>query len=248
MAENPLLPHRRLQELHALMLRCRDLDRTNARKNAGKNPGTAGIAREGLLAAAAIQMEPGDMLCGEAGDSTVEELFLPQAAVSKKKSKAPGTPELPTLSQLTLCIGMARGLQASGSKGVVLALTSAGTSDPAWQNSMTYAQTLRLPIIFLCLDATGGKVSKRAANPLTWLVAQKFAKNAHLPMLAVDGEDAVAVYRVVQESLIRARSGDGPALAWCVLNKRDGKGRSRPVTAMEKYLAVRGLKPNLRAV
>lgn len=226
------------------MLRCRDLER----KNTLRSRGSAGIAREGLLAAAAIQMEPGDMLCGEAGDTTIEELFLPQTSVSKKKPTAK-SPALPVLSQLTLCVGMARGLQASGSKGVVLALTSAGATDPEWQDAMAYAQAARLPIVFLCLDTTGGKISKRAAKPpLTWLVAQKFAKSVHLPTLAVDGEDAVAVYRVVQESLLRARSGDGPALAWCVLTKGSGKGRSRPIAGMEKYLAVRGLKPNLRAV
>src|ERR1700761_9854841 len=98
LAENPLLPHRRLQELHALMLRCRDLDRKNTRKNRG----TSGLAREGLLAAAAIQMEPGDMLCGETGDATVEELFLPQSAVSKQEKTSSPKADLPAVSQLTL--------------------------------------------------------------------------------------------------------------------------------------------------
>jgi hypothetical protein len=60
--ENPLLPHRKLRELHALMLRCRELDR----KNKIALPG----AREALLSATAIHLQAGDLLCAQPGDTT----------------------------------------------------------------------------------------------------------------------------------------------------------------------------------
>jgi len=79
---------------------------------------------------------------------------------------------------------------------------------------------------------------------LTWAAMVPFAKKLRLPILAVDGEDAVAVYRVMQESVIRARYGGGPAVLWTVTTPPGTaltRGR-QPLARLERYLAVRKIK------
>ncbi len=66
MFENPLLPHRKLRELHALMLRCRDLER--------KQKLSQFASREALLAATSIHLLPGDLLSAGPLDQTASHL------------------------------------------------------------------------------------------------------------------------------------------------------------------------------
>jgi hypothetical protein len=239
LSENPLLPHRRLKELHALMLRCHELDRR--RKD---NP-----AREALLAAATIHLQPGDLLFGEGTDATVEALApLPRpnaTATGKSMSKPEGDLRLPRGSRLTLCAAAALGLQTAGSDGMVMALATAGSAEAGWAAALEYAHLARLPLLLVCSDTTGGRAARKGASALNWQTVSKLAKKLHFPVLSVDGEDAVAVYRVVQESAIRARVGDGPAVIWSVLTPKGVKqSRSmQPIARMESYLAARGLFP-----
>jgi TPP-dependent pyruvate/acetoin dehydrogenase alpha subunit len=78
-----------------------------------------------------------------------------------------------------------------------------------------------------------------------------------IPKLIVDGTDAVAVYRVAQEAIRRARQGHGPALIECKTRRwvghsdigpapsvADGNHEPRssdPLLSMEAYLKQRGL-------
>jgi TPP-dependent pyruvate/acetoin dehydrogenase alpha subunit len=58
----------------------------------------------------------------------------------------------------------------------------------------------------------------------------------------VDAGDAVALYRVAQESLGRTRGGDGPVLIECIEFRMRGKGGGSPVdpvAQMKKHLIGR---------
>ena len=237
MFENPLLPHRRLKELHALMLRCQTLDRRKA-----------GPAREALLAAAAIQLQPGDLLFGEGIDATTEALAPSPKPNPSSEGKSAAEPtaglRLPKASRLTLYAAAALGLRIAGSDGVVMALATAGSTEPGWAAALEYAHHARLPLLLVCADATGGR-TRGGASALTWQAVSKLAKKLRLPVLSVDGDDAVAVYRVAQECVLRARVGDGPAVIWAVLTPKGAKfSRSmQPIARMESYLAARGLFP-----
>ena len=227
MSENPLLPHRKLSELYLLMLRCRDLER---RRRVAKS-GT----REAFLAAATMQLLPGDLLCGEADDSTAETL-----APVGKTGKTPGSLLTDIKSRLTICAGAARGMTASATDGLVLALTRAGAPETGWQETVTWAHNEKLPLVVLCEDAVNGGSSK-SRDVLTWAAMDTFARKLRLAILAVDGEDAVAVYRVMQESVIRARTGGGPAVIWAVTSPK-AKTLTRnqqPIARMQSYLRVR---------
>ncbi len=222
MFENPLLPHRKLQELYRLMERTRTLERKN------KHGATA---REALLASTAIHLEPGDMVSAPANDLTANNL-------------APVTPAFlasshtPRVSRLVLSAASSRGLQAAGNKGLVLAYSVAGTMEPAWEDTLAWAQTERLPFVLAVTDATGGRSSSKSLN---WQNADRVCRKLKVPTLTVDGEDAVAVFRVMQEATLRARTAAGPAVIWAMLTpSADALARSaQPIARLKRYMTAR---------
>lgn len=236
MAENPLLPHRRLQDLYALMLRCREMER--------KDRASFKLAREALLAATAIHLESGDVLCGAPGDATAEWLSSTSRISTKKKTsesqtQSGKTPAIPEDVRLAVCAGIAQGLKAAGTKGAVIVLASAGDKNSNWAGALEYAQNSRSPLVLVCADASDGKRARYGA--LSWPEMVKLCKRLRLPTLSVDGEDAVAMYRVMQESLVRTRGGDGPVIIWATLSASRGPARDSPLAKMDRYLAARGL-------
>ena len=62
------------------------------------------------------------------------------------------------------------------------------------------------------------------------------------PVITVDANDLVAIYRVAQESIARARDG-GPTLIACVPYAAEGMSAS-PIANMERYLAGKMLFDN----
>jgi hypothetical protein len=231
--ENPLLPNRRLKQLLEMMQRAHALDRRH----------TKFAAREALLAATAIHLESGDILSADPTDTTAATFApapKPNTLVTWSAVVEPeSNPTLPKLSRLALSAAMAQGLRASGAGGIVLTLTS--SSDPAWPAALEYAHRALLPLIVAVADPTTGAAS-RNRTALTLPAVSKLAKKLKLPVIPVDGEDAVAVYRVMQECLLRARLGEGPAVIWGLLTPSTLAKKS-PIARMETYLAVRGLLP-----
>jgi acetoin:2,6-dichlorophenolindophenol oxidoreductase subunit alpha len=66
-----------------------------------------------------------------------------------------------------------------------------------------------------------------------------------VPGIAVDGNDAVAIYRVSQESIGRARTGDGAAVMECIpfvvagMKHKRGEDPHDAVAGMERYMLPR---------
>lgn len=240
MSENPLLPHSKLRELHALMVRCRSLEQ----KQTSRGP-----VREALLAATLIHLLPGDLLSTTAGDRVVETL----APEGKQKRPAGSVIDAASLGErLPVCAAAARGLQAAGADGVLLAFAAAGSPERGWMEALEWAQTSQLPLLLACSDATNGAASgaRKGAQPaIDFASMSRFARRHQLPILTVDGEDAVAVYRVMQESVLRARQGGGPSVLWAVMTPVRSLAtmpRSRqPIARLRSYLAARkiSLKP-----
>ena len=241
MAENPLLPDRRLRELHELMMRCRKLCH---------RPGLhSGLPREALLAATAIHLLPGDLLCGEPGDTAAGALGPQHGPQSGPQHADVAAPALQGASHLSLCAAMARGLQAAGQSGVAVALLGTQGKRTGWPESLAWAVARQLPLIAVCTDALNGP-KPRAAAPrgttrpgpaLTWPEMSRVAKRLPLPLFSVDGEDAVAVYRVIQEAVLRARSGGGPAVLWAVLGAETAGEPLGPIPRLRRYMAARGI-------
>jgi len=240
LSENPLLPHSKLRELHALMLRCRALEQKQASPRS---------VCEALLGATLTHLLPGDLLSGNAGDRVIEKL-APDGKHHHPAGTLIGGDALG--ARLAVCAAAARGLQASGGDGVLLAFARAGRLEPGWIAALEWAQASQLPLLLACSDATNGARagSRKGAEPaIDFSSMSRFAKRHHLPVLTVDGEDAVAVYRVMQESVLRARHGGGPSVIWAVMTP----GRSlakmprscQPLARLRSYLVARkiSLKP-----
>jgi len=232
LAENPLLPNRRLKEMLELMRRCRKLD--------------GGNGREAMLAATAIHLEEGDVLLAQAGDKAAAALEPKQKKNPRVTWDAVVEPDenvaLPKVSRLALAAAMAHGLRASGGGGVVLALTQTGAKEDGLADALAYAQKARVPLLLAVSDATDGRAKKGSVQ---FNEIERLADKLSLPIFPVDGEDAVAVYRVMQECALRARNGEGPAILWCVMYAKSTGTMTRsqmPVARLEKYLAVRGIR------
>jgi hypothetical protein len=239
LAENPLLPHRKLKELHALILHCRALDRALHGKT--KSP-----AREALLAASAIHLQPGDLVFSETDDSVAASLApAPKAAPRKASKKSAQTVEF-NLPRLAAAAAAAHGLSPK-SKNLVLTHTHENAIETNWQATLRFAQANRLPLLFLCAGShphPKQRAAKSDRNAFTWESVGRLCARLRLPLLPVDGEDAVALYRVFQESSLHARAGAAPAVIWAMLHPSTvALPRSQtPVARLAAYCRDRGIK------
>jgi len=227
LADNPLLPKDRLRELHTLMHRIRAIDRRKSKS-----------AREALLAAALIHLATGDLVSASVDDTTLH-------ALAPKSKAGDGAHDVPRSLRIPLCAGAARGMQTAGTDRIAIAFTNAGVPETGWADALRWAHRDRLPLLLVVADngAVGrGKRSSRIAPALLWPELTKMAHSIHLPHFPVDGEDAVAVYRVVQETSARARSGGGPSVIWAMLSAERVAPRQQPLKRLEDYMAARGIR------
>jgi len=220
LSENPLLPHRKLQELLRLTERCSKLEK----KQRG--------GREAVLAATTIHLLPGDLLLSAPDDASAEAL----APLSKASVTDDFFPSRAT-SRLLLGAATARGFRHAGTDNIVLALATANSIEPAWEEALDFAQTERLPFVFWCTDRQTAPSRKKGA--LTWTSLSSTCRGLEMPTVSVDGDDAVAVFRVMQECTLRARTGLGPAAVWSVLGH--GTTKFSPLTRLKRYMAARNI-------
>jgi TPP-dependent pyruvate/acetoin dehydrogenase alpha subunit len=102
---------------------------------------------------------------------------------------------------------------------------SEATSPDFWESSVQFAAARKLGIVYVICTAADSDHDLR-----------KRALSFQVPGITVDGNDVVAVYRVAEESVRRAREGHGPTLIDCKIDPaRD------PLTFMEGYLKKRDL-------
>ena len=254
MTENPLLPDAQLRALLALTRRTTVLDAVAARQRAaggvrkGSRASAPLPAREALLAATVLQLEADDLLFPEPGDTLLGHLSTPKNNISI--AVAPfALPELGRATpRLLLVAAMAATLRHAASDRLLLVYTRAGAAEPAWDDALTWAQEQRLPLVLVCADPSGSTTFRSGvrdtSGAFTWTAVRHRTNRLQLPVLTVDGEDAVAVYRSMQESVLRARAGAGPALLWAALpsSRELRAGRApgaTPVRRLEQYLRAR---------
>jgi len=225
--ENPLLPNAKLKELYALMQRARALS---------KAPASA-PRFEAILCATLMHIEPGDFISPPPNAPVATLLSTERTATNKKSVPADA---LPAAQRLALASGIAQGLKLANPGRFAVVYTDAGRPENGWQEALTYATAARLPLIVVIASVE----TTRAGNSksLAWPSLSRLARKLKLPILTVDGSDAVAVYRVMQESAHRARLGDGVAVIWCALPAKNSPATD-PISNMQAYLVARNLLP-----
>jgi len=113
---------------------------------------------------------------------------------------------------IPLATGAGFSAQVRGTDQVSLCFFGDGASNQGtFSESMNLAAVWKLPVIFFCENngyAISTSVEKSHGQP----DIAKRADGYGIPSVIVDGQDALAVYKVTNEAVIRARSGDGPTL------------------------------------
>jgi TPP-dependent pyruvate/acetoin dehydrogenase alpha subunit len=117
---------------------------------------------------------------------------------------------------------------------VAFAAEDASTED-SWHEAMHAARNRKLPMIFVSHLHHPGKFESAAVHAEVEDVALK-TREFHFPVIPVDGNDVVAVYRVASESITHARQLHSATLIECHLWDGDD-----PILKMQQYLKRKGL-------
>ncbi len=111
--------------------------------------------------------------------------------------------------------GVAMVLKRRGNGNVALVHLGEGTTSLGQvHEAMNMAGVMKLPVIFICNNngyAFSTPVEKQFAVKDLAVRGPAYG----MPGKAIDGNDALAVYRAVGEAMARARQGDGPSFLEC---------------------------------
>lgn len=260
---NPLISHEKLRQLYSAMLKCRLLSE-RARipeKLAGlENEHSSSAGLEATAVGAAIDLRPGDAVATPHRDLILSYLkgvplrtiFNQLHGRNRRPENVRSAPDdrrytqwniIPAASnvtaQLERCIDVAFANQRKKNDTVVMAFCG-GDSVPLnhWHDALRFAGRRSLPIVFVRPSHRRGgsdAASIESAGDDTRSEAVGFG----FPGITVDGNDAVAVYRVAHEAVERARSGGNPTLIEAQVFSENGS--SDPITAMERHLTGKGI-------
>ena len=252
--ENPLVPHKKLREMYVAMMQARMLDehlRAVSRKGKGGARWDSIRGQEACRVSTAIELGEGDLVsdghrsvvmelvCG----ATVQSVMRHAASLrtgrggSKRSagSRAAGAASaghLPWMAdagdRLRMAVGAAIAGKAWNRGNIVAAYCRAGeVVSGVWARMLDVASKFDLPIVFVVLPEVGGRRAEKLRSP-------------GVPSIPVDANDAVALYRVAQESLGHARGGDGPVVIECVAIDADGPdGGGDALEQMKGFLVGR---------
>jgi len=250
--ENPLVPNRKLKQLYAAMVEARVLDEFAAR--------TAGKVKRGMLkstrgqeacrVSTAMELAGGDLVCdsqdgvvmhriaGASVGSVLARLDALRSGGKKRAAKARNnaTQVLPWVAdagdRLRMALGAALSVKMLGHANlVVVYVDGRELPDAVWRRVLGLAAELELPVIFVVLPDAAGVRSGRSMSAK--------AISCGVPGFPVDAGDAVALYRVAQESIGRARGNGGPALIECLTHLSQSAGEDDPVVQMRGFMLGR---------
>lgn len=232
--ESPLISHARMRAMYRALVETRVLSE-RAHRSAKLPKGL-----EACWVATAIDLKPGDLTSTGGATSLIRHTLqigtreaaraataseikktLRDLVTEKPSAKFPGTPA----ERLLCAAGQAMALQSLGNKGVVVAYVQQSELKPAALKRVLALCTGDVPLLIV---ATPSPKSPRIS-------LEKAAKPAAIPVIPVDAGDVVALYRVAEESIHRARSGGGAVVIECVALGVD------PIKSMRSQLIKKGI-------
>ncbi len=111
------------------------------------------------------------------------------------------------LDRMLCSVGMAQALKAAGHGVVTTYIGAADLTASEWKHFLSVAAEGEQPLIVVVTPTT---------KPVdVSAVVQRLGTNT-IPVVPVDAADAVALYRVAQETLVRARADGGVAIIECI--------------------------------
>lgn len=118
----------------------------------------------------------------------------------------------PVATQLPQAVGAAYAAKLRGEKVAVIAyFGDGGSSTGAFHVAMNFAGVFRTPTVFFCSNNQYAISLPFARQTASGSIARKAAAYG-FEGVRVDGNDLLAVYRVVRDALAKAREGAGPTL------------------------------------
>lgn len=132
----------------------------------------------------------------------------------------------PLGTQIPQAVGVAMAMKARKEKGVCLTTFGDGSTNTlGFHSGMNFAGVFGSPVVFLCQNngwAISCPVEKQTASDGFAVKGEAYG----IPGVTVDGNDVLAVYRVVSEAVKRARAGEGPTLIEAVTFRMGGHSTS----------------------
>jgi 2-oxoisovalerate dehydrogenase E1 component alpha subunit len=232
---NSLISDAKLKQLYATMLKCSILDeRAQEFKKRNKRSTQPFAGREAAIVSAAIDLRPDDWIAPPPRDfigglikgiplSTVWSSLIGPGTENRAYTGGT-TPEKQALAhahvvppvasialQLNLAAGIAIACKVQKNKSVTMAfLAGPLSSSRVVSETLTLAAAEQLPLVLVGyadypLKSTA--VRRRRSADLG-----DRSQKCEIPVIPVDGTDAVAIYRVACESIHKARYGGGPTM------------------------------------
>jgi acetoin:2,6-dichlorophenolindophenol oxidoreductase subunit alpha len=134
-------------------------------------------------------------------------------------------------AHLTIANGAAWSAQARGTEQVAVCFFGDGTTNiGAFHEALNLAAVWKLPVVFVCENNLYMEYTPIADVTAVGDPAAGRAGSYGLDPLIVDGNDADAVHAVAEQTLRRARTGEGPSLVEAKTYRRGGHSRADPAT------------------
>jgi len=118
----------------------------------------------------------------------------------------------PVATQLPQAVGASYAAMLRGEPvAAIVSFGDGGTSTGEFHAGMNFAGVFRTPTVFFCENnryAISVPVSRQTASTSLAVKAEAYG----FPGIRVDGNDVLAVHKVVRDAMARARGGGGPAL------------------------------------
>jgi pyruvate dehydrogenase E1 component alpha subunit len=240
-----LISNEKLLDLYSTMVKCLLLETRISTLSKRTAASKAAVREEAAIAGAALDMLPGDTLAPSLnGYAAAFVKGLPVRSIFSIAVSGGGKsrssyarlnlikPSLSLAAQLERAMEAAAAIKKARNKRIVVAFCGkVGATPERLHDAMRQAGKRNLPVLFVC--------HSDAESDAFYQKAQEF----DFPVVIVDGDDAVAVYRVATEAIAHARRGSGPTLIDCkpwVL--AGGKPEKHdPIVRMEEYLTRKGL-------
>jgi len=253
-----LISEAKLKQLYATMVQCRLLTERVSRlrgQPAAHGLYAASMGQEAIATGCVIDLQPADTVVLAPHDSIaglVKGLPLSEmlSLIYAGQTRPDGRHNIiPASAQIDAAIDVARAYKQKKNGNVVVAFTGQpGNTLGHWHKAIELATSRSLSIIFVAENNPWAAPSGVEAQD----DGEEFANRARgygLPVITVDGNDVVAVYRVAYESLERVRQGGGPVLVEGKTYRpvgrvaKSGVERSQrdPLTHMERYLKAKKL-------
>ena len=225
-----IISNEKLLQLYAAMVKCRALEErvqipfprsklTGKRGSAGREAVAVGVALD-LLPEDTVAASPGDLIVNFIQGEPLDKLFARLDARATRPSPA---------AQFKLATVAAQANKAAKNGKIALVFSNNGSGfSPA---ALKAAGGRQLPILFV-------RQTRLPAEPQRGKKQTEAAATLGIPVIPVDGNDVVAVYRVSTEAITHARKGNGPTLIDCIFEPSEARD---PLLQMETYLTRKGL-------